>query len=68
MERVMVIVEGELVVDYAYPCMMAERALKEAHAAMLKGNHDEAHEAGLKAITEAKLMLHAITIMKERQR
>lgn len=68
MEKVMVIVEGELMVDYAYPCMMAERALKDAHAAMLENKYDEAHEAGLKAIAEAKLMLHAITIMKEKQR
>ena len=32
MAKVMAIVEGELMIDYAYPCMMAEKALKELHS------------------------------------
>ena len=35
MAKVMAIVEGKLMIDYAYPCMMAEKALKELHSAML---------------------------------
>ena len=68
MDKVMVIVEGQLMIDYAYPCMMAEKALKEAHHAMLENNHDEALEAGLKALAETKLMINAIKDMKENKR
>jgi hypothetical protein len=67
MDKVMVIVKGELMVDYAYPCMMAERALKDAHDAMLDRGYDEAIEHTLKAMTEVKLMLNAIKEMKENQ-
>jgi len=66
MDKVMVIVKGELMVDYAYPCMMAENALKEAHDAMLNRGYDEAIEHTLKAMAEVKLMLNAIKEMKER--
>lgn len=68
MDQVMVIVEGKLMIDYAYPCMMAEKALKEAHHAMLEGKHDAAIEAGLKALAETKLMVNAIKDMKENLR
>jgi hypothetical protein len=67
MDKVMVIVKGELMVDYAYPCMMAERALKDAHDAMLDRGYDEAIEHTLKAMAEVKLMLNAIKEMKERE-
>lgn len=68
MVKVMVIVNGELMVDYAYPCMMAENALKEAHIHMLNNEYDEAIEEGLKAIAETKLMINAIKDMKENRR
>jgi hypothetical protein len=68
MDQVMVIVEGKLMIDYAYPCMMAEKALKEAHNAMLEGKYDVAIEAGLKALAETKLMITAVKDMKENQR
>jgi hypothetical protein len=67
MDKVMVIVKGELMVDYAYPCMMAERALKDAHDAMLERDFDAAIEHTLKAMAEVKLMLNAIKEMKERE-
>lgn len=54
-------------VDYAYPCMMAENALKEAHIHMLNREYDEAIEEGLKAIAETKLMINAIRHEKEKQ-
>lgn len=47
-------------VDYAYPCMMAEKALKELHEAMLMKQYDKALEHGLEAMAEVKLTLHAI--------
>lgn len=67
MDKVMVVVEGELMIDYAYPCMMAERALKDAHDAMLDREYDKAIERTLEAMAEVKLMLNAIKEMKENQ-
>ena len=49
-----------VLVDYAWPCMMAERALKELHEAMLSRNYDAALEQALIAMAEAKLTYHAI--------
>jgi hypothetical protein len=40
--------------------MMAERALKELHEAMLSRNYDAALEQALIAMAEAKLTYHAI--------
>ena len=65
MGKVMVTVKGKLMVDYAYPCMMAEKALKEAHIHMLSNKYDEAIEEALKAMAEVKLMINAIKDMKE---
>ena len=53
-------------VDYAYPCMMAERALKNLHNAMLEGNHAAALEYALEAIADAKMTYNAIKDMQER--
>lgn len=66
MEKVMVIVDGEAVVDYAYPCMMAEKALKKLHNLMLEGKHDEAVTAGIEALTDVRLTIQAIKDMRER--
>lgn len=62
----MVIVNGQQMVDYAYPCMMAEKALKRLHDAMLEKDYDAAIEAGLQAAAEVKLTLNAIKDMKEK--
>lgn len=66
MEKVMVIVNGEQMIDYAYPCMMAENALKEAHIHMLNNEYDKAIEEGMRAIAETKLMINAIKDMQEK--
>ena len=55
------------IVDYAYPCMMAEKALKQAHEAVLKNDFDGAIEQTLQAIVETRLMLHSLQVMKEKQ-
>jgi hypothetical protein len=55
------------IVDYAYPCMMAEKALKELHQAMLSGDVDAALEYALVAMAEAKLTYNAIRHAKEAQ-
>lgn len=66
MAKVMLIANGELMIDYAYPCMMAEKALKELHNAMLENKYDDAIEAGLRALAETKMTLNAIHDMKEK--
>jgi hypothetical protein len=55
------------VVDYAYPCMMAEKALKELHQAMLRNEYDTALELALTAMAETKLAYNAIRHTKESQ-
>jgi hypothetical protein len=54
-------------IDYAYPMMMTEKAIKEAHNRMLENDHDQAIEQMLVVMTEAKMTLNAIRHMKEQQ-
>ncbi len=54
------------VIDYAYPCMMAEKALKEVHLAMLAQDHGAAIEAAHKALVEVKMTLNSIVLMQEK--
>ena len=54
-------------IDYAYPCMKAERALKDLHEAMLMHKYDEAIEFALQALAETKLTLNAIKHEREKQ-
>jgi hypothetical protein len=57
----------EQVIDYSYPCMMAERALRDLHAAMLCNDHEEAMEHALTAMTEVKMAYNSIVLMKEKR-
>ena len=68
MAKVMAIVEGELMVDYAYPCMMAEKALKELHDAMMHRDFKRGKKAALLARGETKLALTASNDMEEKVR
>lgn len=52
------------IVDYAYPCMMAEKALKQMHDAVLENNYDKALEFALVAMAETRLSYQAIRQMK----
>lgn len=52
-------------IDYAYPTMMAEKALKELHEAMLARKFEAAKEAALRCISEAKIAYHSIDVMEE---
>ena len=54
-------------IDYAYPTMMAEKALKDLHDAMLRRRYDEAVEAGLVAVRETCLALQAIAVMAQKE-
>lgn len=56
----------EVIIDYAYPCMMAETALRKVHDHMLHGNFDAAIEEALIAAAETKIMTNAIREMKGR--
>jgi len=51
-------------IDYSYPCMMAETALKNLHNAAIEGRLDDAKEFALVAITEARLVYQALQHMK----
>lgn len=54
------------IVDYARPCMMAEKYLKELHEAMLDHDRDKAIENGIQAIVEIRLTISAIRHEKEK--
>lgn len=55
------------IVDYAYPCMMAEKALRDLHEAMLANNYDKALEHALVAVAETRLAYQSIKEMKEKE-
>lgn len=50
--------------DYAYPCMMAEKALQEVHQAILRNDYAEAQSKAGQALIECAMMLDAIKTMK----
>lgn len=54
-----------MITDYAYPTMMAEKALKDLHNAMLDRRYDDALLAGLNAVTDVRMAMLAIKEMKE---
>lgn len=54
-------------IDYAYPMMMTEKAIKEAHNRMLENDYDSAIEQMFVAMTEAKMTLNSIRHMKEQK-
>ena len=62
MEQAMATAE---IIDYAKPCMDAEKALKDAHDAVLDGKFDEAMTKTMDAIISARLMYGALRHMKE---
>jgi hypothetical protein len=55
------------IVDYAKPCMDAEKALKDAHDAFLENDYDRALTHTLEAIVNARLMYISLRVMKEQQ-
>lgn len=54
------------IIDYAKPCMDAEKALKDAHDAVLDGKFDEAMTKTMDAVINARLMYNALRHMKEK--
>lgn len=51
-------------IDYSYPCMMAERALKDLHNAAIEGRLDDAIEHALSALAEVRLTYQALRHMQ----
>jgi len=61
MEKAMAIASP---VDYSYPMLMAQKALKDAHEAVLKKDFDVAIDQAFSAMVETKLMINAIKEMR----
>lgn len=52
-------------IDYAYPMIMAERKLKDAHDALLHRDFDKGIELLLEVSVEVKLAITSVKHMKE---
>jgi len=57
----------EVIIDYAKPCMDAEKALRDAHNAVLEQNLELAMTRTMEAIISARLMYGSLRDMKEKQ-
>jgi hypothetical protein len=55
----------EQIIDYALPCMNAERALKDAHNAFLDQDLDKALTCTMEAIVNTRLMYAAFRHAKD---
>lgn len=53
-------------IDYAYPLMMAERALKKAHDYLLEGDYILAMDQLEKAIVEVRIARNSVIHIKEK--
>ena len=51
-------------IDYSYPCMMAEKALKDLHNAAIEGRLEEAKELALVAAAETRLVYQSLEYMR----
>jgi hypothetical protein len=51
-------------IDYSYPCIMAEKALKDLHNAAIEGRMDDALEHALVAMAETRLTYQALRHMQ----
>ena len=54
-------------IDYAYPMMMVERRLREAHDALLERNYNIGLDRLLECVVEAKIAANSVRHMKEQQ-
>lgn len=52
--------DNEALIDYAYPAMMAEKALNNLHNAMLERKYEVAQAHALEALVEVKMIMNAI--------
>ena len=56
-----------MLIDYARPCMLAEKALKDVHDSMLRRDHQEAYEKAVDCIAHVEAVLFAITHMRAQE-
>lgn len=61
-------VRTEEVVDYAYPAMMAERALKRVHDAALDNDFDLAMDEAVNAMAQVRKLHAALCVMQDKQK
>jgi hypothetical protein len=59
--------EDDDIQDYKKPCMDAEKALRDAHEAVLNGDLDLAMTKTMDAVICARLMYGSLRDMKEKQ-
>lgn len=57
----------EKLIDYAYPLMMAENALKGCYTAALAQEYESATEIAMHAMAEIKLTIVALKHMQEQK-
>ena len=57
----------EVIVDYAKPCMDAEKALRDAHNAVLEQDLELAMTRTMDAVICARLMYGSLRDMKEKK-
>ena len=55
----------EFMIDYAFPTMMAEKALKDLHYAMLRNDYTKALEAAAEALEQTKEAVKSIEHMRK---
>jgi glutamate 5-kinase len=54
-------------IDYAYPTMMAEKALKDLHDAMLSRRYDAAKKAASYCVEQVLIAKDDIAVMEKKQ-
>lgn len=57
----------ENLIDYAYPMMKVENAMKKAHQYLLEGDYDLAMDQLTLAIVEAKIARNSVQHMMEQK-
>lgn len=57
----------QMMIDYAHPTMMAEKALNELHRAMLRRDYDTAMEQALEAATQCRIISVTLRHMAEEE-
>jgi hypothetical protein len=56
------------IIDYARPTMLAEKALKDMHNAVIERRYEDAKECALEALTQVGLAYSAICVEEKNVR
>jgi hypothetical protein len=59
--------EPQTIVDYALPCMMAEKALKDCHNAVLEQDLDRAMTKAMESVVQSRVLYTSLRDMKDKQ-